>query len=70
MQISRHWRLNAQRYALQGETCPHCSDSIFPPREVCPRCGERTDRAPAVDNQRENQAVSMTARAALAPAAR
>jgi uncharacterized OB-fold protein len=42
MHIPRHWRLNAQRYALQGVTCPHCSANIFPPREVCPYCENRT----------------------------
>ena len=68
MQISRHWRLNAQRYALQGETCPHCSDSIFPPREVCPHCGGRMDQAPAVDGQRENRASVSSTRATLVAA--
>ena len=24
MEISRHWRLQQQRYALVGEVCPHC----------------------------------------------
>ena len=38
MQISRHWRLNSQRYSLQGVVCPHCAANIFPPREVCPYC--------------------------------
>lgn len=38
MHIPRHWRLNSQRYALQGVTCPHCKTNIFPPREVCPYC--------------------------------
>jgi uncharacterized OB-fold protein len=42
MRIPRHWRLNSQRYALQGVTCPHCSANIFPPREVCPYCEGRT----------------------------
>ena len=38
MEISRHWRLQQQRYALVGEVCPHCSHKIFPPRDVCPNC--------------------------------
>ena len=42
MRIARHWRLNSQRYALQGVTCPSCSNNIFPPREVCPYCESRT----------------------------
>lgn len=39
MEISRHWRLRKQRYALVGEVCPHCEAKIFPPRDVCPECG-------------------------------
>jgi len=39
MEISRHWRLRKQRYALVGEVCPHCEARIFPPRDVCPECG-------------------------------
>jgi len=38
MEISRHWRLRQQRYALVGEVCPHCDEKIFPPRDVCPNC--------------------------------
>lgn len=40
MDTSRHWRLKQQRYALVGEICPHCESKIFPPRDVCPDCGE------------------------------
>lgn len=40
MEIPRHWRLKKQRYGLVGEECPHCSVKIFPPRDVCPNCGE------------------------------
>ena len=40
MDIPRHWRLNKQRYALTGEVCPHCDAKIFPPRDVCPECGD------------------------------
>jgi uncharacterized OB-fold protein len=39
MEVSRHWRLRQQRYALVGEVCPHCEVKIFPPRDVCPDCG-------------------------------
>jgi len=39
MEISRHWRLRKQRYALEGEVCPHCGAKLFPPRDVCPHCG-------------------------------
>ncbi len=40
MEIPRHWRLKKQRYGLVGEVCPHCDAKIFPPRDVCPSCGE------------------------------
>jgi uncharacterized OB-fold protein len=40
MDIPRHWRLNKQRYALSGEVCPHCNAKIFPPRDICPECGD------------------------------
>ena len=38
MQVSRHWRLNEQRYALIGETCDSCGVKLFPPRDVCLEC--------------------------------
>ena len=40
MEIPRHWRLRKQRYSLVGEVCPHCDAKIFPPRDVCPECGQ------------------------------
>ena len=40
METSRHWRLRQQRYALVGEVCPNCDQRIFPPRDLCPDCGE------------------------------
>jgi uncharacterized OB-fold protein len=40
MEVSRHWRLRRQRYALIGERCPHCETKIFPPRDICPSCGQ------------------------------
>jgi len=38
MEIPRHWRLKAQRYRLEGSTCPNCGQLIFPSRPVCPHC--------------------------------
>ena len=38
MQVSQHWRLNAQRYQLIGEECPSCGTKLFPPRDVCLEC--------------------------------
>ena len=40
MEIPRHWRLQKQRYGLVGEVCPHCDEKLFPPRDVCPECGQ------------------------------
>lgn len=40
MEISRHWRLRKQRYTLTGEVCPHCDAKLFPPRDICPECGQ------------------------------
>ncbi len=40
MELSQHWRLKQQRYALVGEICPHCEVKIFPPRDICPDCGQ------------------------------
>jgi uncharacterized OB-fold protein len=40
MELSQHWRLKQQRYALVGEVCPHCHGKIFPPRDICPDCGK------------------------------
>ena len=40
MEIARHWRLKQQRYSLVGEVCHHCEYKIFPPRDICPNCGQ------------------------------
>jgi uncharacterized OB-fold protein len=40
MDIPRHWRLRKQRYGLVGEICGHCDAKVFPPRDICPSCGE------------------------------
>jgi hypothetical protein len=36
--IPRNWRLQQQRYRLEGEICEACGARIFPPRDVCPEC--------------------------------
>jgi uncharacterized protein len=38
MEVSRHWRLEEQRYKLVGETCDSCGVKLFPPRDVCLEC--------------------------------
>lgn len=40
MDIPRHWRLRKQRYGMVGEVCEHCNSKLFPPRDICPECGE------------------------------
>jgi len=40
MDITRHWRLKKQRYALVGEVCERCNSKLFPPRDICPECGQ------------------------------
>ena len=38
MEVPRHWRTQASRYALMGVRCEACGALTFPPREVCPEC--------------------------------
>jgi scaffold protein (connect acetoacetyl-CoA thiolase and HMG-CoA synthase) len=45
MEIPRHWRLRKQRYGLVGEVCPHCDAKLFPPRDICPECGQEAKTA-------------------------
>ncbi len=40
MELSRHWRLQNQRYRLVGEVCGTCGVKIFPPRDICPECSK------------------------------
>lgn len=51
MEVPRYWRMNKQRYALVGETCPNCHAPIFPARVVCPNCGGDAKNAYAVHEQ-------------------
>jgi uncharacterized OB-fold protein len=39
MDIASYWRTSKQRLSLTGEVCPHCQSKLFPPRDVCPKCG-------------------------------
>jgi uncharacterized OB-fold protein len=34
------WRLQKNKYNLIGTICSGCSKKFFPPRAVCPDCGE------------------------------
>ena len=44
MEVSRHWRLQGQRYNLTGSVCTDCGKQFFTPRPVCDEC-----HAPVVD---------------------
>ncbi len=37
---SRYWREIPQRYRLEAAKCTGCGKVSFPPRSVCPKCGE------------------------------
>ena len=39
---SRYWREIPQRYRLEAGRCTNCGTICFPPRTVCPKCGNRT----------------------------
>ncbi len=41
MDLARNWRLEAQRYRLEGSVCTECGTKFFPPREVCTECRSR-----------------------------
>lgn len=70
MQVSRYWRLNAQRYQLQGVTCPHCAANIFPPREVCPYCEAQVDDSHEPEAHAAREHAVVVARPAFSSAAR
>jgi len=53
MEIPRHWRLKKQRYGLVGEICPHCDHKIFPPRDICPNCGDEAKKLYAFSGKGE-----------------
>ena len=38
MDLARHWRLNDQRYRLEGTVCTTCGAKFLPPRNVCTEC--------------------------------
>jgi uncharacterized OB-fold protein len=38
---SRYWREIPQRYRFEAVKCANCGTISFPPRDVCPRCGNR-----------------------------
>ena len=41
MDIPRIWRLQAQRYRLEGTKCTQCGSLFFPPQQICRNCKSR-----------------------------
>lgn len=37
------WRLKKERLKFMGQECGSCGEKIFPPKAVCPNCGDRID---------------------------
>jgi uncharacterized OB-fold protein len=38
---SRYWREIPQRYRLEANNCEKCQKKFFPPRLICPECGNQ-----------------------------
>lgn len=38
---SRYWREIPQRYRLEANECKKCKIKFFPPRLICPECGNQ-----------------------------
>ncbi|MCB0108913.1 MAG: hypothetical protein KDE53_23490 [Caldilineaceae bacterium] len=58
MAVPNLWRTKEQRYRLQGDVCPACSNTIFPPKRVCPHCHHGA-AIPAVTDDRQDYAYVM-----------
>ncbi len=41
MSVASYWREMPRRYRLEAAKCSNCSAIQFPPRLVCPECGQR-----------------------------
>ena len=62
MAVPNLWRTKRQRYRLQADLCPVCSESVLPPREICPHCHQPM-RQPDGLGQPEAPALVLTAEA-------
>lgn len=51
MEIARHWRLNAQRYSLQGSVCTCCGKTFFAPRPVCDACRQPSSETGRIERE-------------------
>ncbi len=41
MSIADYWRLEAPRFRLEATKCEKCEKLYFPPKVVCPQCGNK-----------------------------
>jgi len=41
MSVARYWREIPQRFRFEAKKCSKCGFVAFPPRLVCPECGNR-----------------------------
>jgi uncharacterized OB-fold protein len=41
MSVARYWREVPQRYRFEAKKCSKCGYIAFPPRLICPECGNR-----------------------------
>ena len=51
MAVPTLWRTKQQRYRLVGEKCPSCTVAVFPPRKVCPHCGQTMTTSAVVSRE-------------------
>lgn len=41
MSVARYWREVPQRFRFEAKKCTKCGYIAFPPRLICPECGDR-----------------------------
>jgi len=63
MELVRYWRLNAQRYTLQGSVCTVCGKAHVAQRPVCDVCGASIRELP-IDEQSAGQAMPVVSQLA------
>jgi hypothetical protein len=59
MEISRHWRLREQRYALTGTVCTQCGKRFFTPRLICDACNSASTEVYRFDGKRHVHAAQV-----------
>ena len=42
MSVAKYWREIPQRYRFEANKCKKCGNISFPPRLICPECGNRS----------------------------